>query len=144
MVETFLSESMMVLKLLLSLLLGGLIGWQREYTGQEAGIRTFAFIALGSCIFGILSVEIFFPGDPGRIAAQVVSGIGFMGVGMIIRDGADIRGLTTAATLWCAAAIGLSIAYNYFAMGIFSAVLILGLLFLPSTPFWKVITGKKE
>lgn len=103
------------LRLLVSLLLGGLIGLERESRHQPAGLRTHILITLGSTV--IMLVSIFIPqtftdfrnGDPGRMAAQVVSGIGFLGAGAIFRLGANVRGLTTAATIWVAAAIGLAV-----------------------------------
>lgn len=131
-------------KLLLSLLLGGLIGWQREHTGHEAGVRTFLSISMGSCLFGLISSHVSFPGDPGRIAAQIVSGISFMGAGIIMREGGVIRGLTTAATLWASAAIGLSIAFNLYVIGIVSTLLIFLFLYLPSLKNWEKFTGRKH
>ena len=106
-------------KLLLASVLGALIGLEREVHGRPAGFRTHLLVSLGSCLFTIISIDFYriygnFSGtipygvDPGRIAAQVVSGIGFLGAGAIIREKASIRGLTTAACLWVAAAIGLS------------------------------------
>lgn len=109
----------MIIKLLLASLLGAIIGLEREVHGRPAGFRTHLLVSLGSCLFVIISIDLYriygnFSGvgpvgvDPGRIAAQVVTGIGFLGAGAIIREKASIRGLTTAACLWVAAAIGLS------------------------------------
>lgn len=106
-------------KLLLASVLGAFIGLEREVHGRPAGFRTHLLVSLGSCLFVIISIDLYriygnFSGvgpvgvDPGRIAAQVVTGIGFLGAGAIIREKASIRGLTTAACLWVAAAIGLS------------------------------------
>jgi putative Mg2+ transporter-C (MgtC) family protein len=106
-------------KLLLASLLGALIGFERELHGRPAGFRTHLLVSLGSCLFVIVSIDFYrmygnFSGmgtvgvDPGRIAAQVVTGIGFLGAGAIFRERAAVRGLTTAACLWVAAAIGLS------------------------------------
>lgn len=133
-----------IFKLVLSLLLGGLIGWQREHTGHEAGVRTFLSICMGSCLFGLISYHISFPGDPGRIAAQIVSGIGFMGVGVIIREGGAIRGLTTAATLWASSAIGLAVAFNMYVLAIIATFLIFAFLYLPSMRNWNKFTGRKH
>lgn len=140
----FLAEKEEIFKLILSLLLGGLIGWQREHTGHEAGVRTFSSISIGSCLFGLISYHISFPGDPGRIAAQIVSGIGFMGVGVIIRDGGSIKGLTTAATLWATSAIGLAVAFQLYVLAIFTALLIFVFLYLPSIKTWSRFTGRKK
>lgn len=130
------------LRLVLALLLGGIIGWQREHYGHEAGVRTFSLISLGSCLFGILSHHMAFPGDPGRIAAQVVSGIGFIGVGLIIKEQGSIKGLTTAATLWAVSAVGLSMGYGLYYVAILTCVLIFVSLFLRSIPHWDKIIGK--
>jgi putative Mg2+ transporter-C (MgtC) family protein len=130
-----------LIKLLISIILGGIIGWQREHTGHEAGIRTFCSICMGSCLFGIVSTAIS-SGDPGRIAAQVVSGIGFIGIGVIIRDGGSIKGLTTAATLWSTAAIGLAVAYNLYILSALSTALMFSFLFLSRTQFWHYIAKR--
>ena len=101
------------LRLLLAAALGALIGVEREIHGHPAGMRTHLLVALGSAIFTVLSIYGFGdpnrPGfDPSRIAAQIVSGIGFLGAGAILKEGASIRGLTTAASLWATAAVGLA------------------------------------
>lgn len=96
--------------------LGAAIGFERELQDQPAGLRTHVSVALGSCVFGVLSALGFreFEGlagyqlDPGRVAAQVVVGIGFLGAGVIIREGSSIRNVTTAASLWVTAAVGLA------------------------------------
>ncbi|MBB6051583.1 MgtC/SapB family protein [Armatimonas rosea] len=91
--------------LILASLLGGFIGAQREATNHSAGLRTHVLVCLGACLL----TRIHFPsGDPGRIAAQVVTGIGFLGAGVILRRGLSVRGLTTAATVWIVAAIGIA------------------------------------
>ena len=106
-------------RLLLASLLGALIGLEREIHGRTAGFRTHLLVSLGSALFMAVSINFYrefgsFSGtipvgiDPGRVAAQVVTGIGFLGAGAIIRDKASVRGLTTAACLWIAAAIGLA------------------------------------
>lgn len=102
-------------KLIFSFIAGGLVGLNRERHKQPAGFRTHILICLGSTLLMILSIYIpqtyldFKNGDPGRIAAQVVTGIGFLGAGAIIRLGTNIRGLTTAASIWLISAVGLSI-----------------------------------
>lgn len=119
----------MLWRLLLASLLGGLIGFEREIHGRPAGFRTHLLVSLGSCLFCITSIEIYlrfgnFSGgvpvgvDPGRIAAQVVTGIGFLGAGAIIRERASIRGLTTAACLWVAAALGIACGIGLFYLAI--------------------------
>lgn len=105
----------LALRLLVSAALGGLIGLEREIHGHPAGTRTHLLVALGSAIFTVLSMHGFAGQvDPTRIAAQIVSGIGFLGAGAIIRSGASVRGLTTAASLWASAAIGLAAGAAYY------------------------------
>ncbi|CNE33739.1 MgtC family protein [Yersinia nurmii] len=94
-----------VLNILLATTLGALIGAERQWRQRMAGLRTYALVATGAAIF-VLSSAVTSPDSPGRIAAQIVSGIGFLGAGVIMRDGMNIRGLNTAATLWCSAAVG--------------------------------------
>lgn len=96
-------------RVLLAIVLGAAIGLERQWRLRTAGIRTNALVAVGSALFvmlGVAGAEDRPAADPTRVAAQVVSGIGFLGAGVILRDGLKIRGLTTAATLWCAAAVG--------------------------------------
>ena len=97
------------LRLALAAALGGAIGLEREYRHKPAGLRTNMLISLGSALFSILSVELGAgAGSPDRIAAQVVTGIGFLGAGAILRSGENVHGLTTAATIWVNAAIGMA------------------------------------
>jgi putative Mg2+ transporter-C (MgtC) family protein len=104
-----------LIRLFFSFLAGGLIGLERESRRQPAGLRTHILISIGSTLLMLLSIyipQVFFDmknGDPGRIAAQVVSGIGFLGAGAILKLGNNVKGLTTAASIWVAAAVGLSI-----------------------------------
>lgn len=100
----------MVTRLLLGALLGGFIGLDRETHGRPAGLRTHILVALGSTLFTLVSIS--YAGahsDPARISAQIVTGVGFLGAGTIMRQGNTIRGLTTAASLWTAAAIGMAV-----------------------------------
>jgi putative Mg2+ transporter-C (MgtC) family protein len=92
--------------LLLAWLLGGLIGWQREATGRAAGLRTHVLVCVAACLITRVSFE---TRDPGRIAAQIVTGVGFLGAGVILRRGVSVRGLTTAATIWTVAGIGIAV-----------------------------------
>lgn len=106
-------------KVVVSILCGGLIGLEREIKHKPAGLRTNILICLGATLFTTLSVLMAelaapgHPGDPARIAAQVVSGIGFLGGGMIMQSGGNVSGLTSAATVWVVAAIGLCIGLGY-------------------------------
>jgi putative Mg2+ transporter-C (MgtC) family protein len=94
-----------ILRLALALLLGSAIGFERQWNQKMAGLRTNALVALGSCGFVVFSGMVG-QGDPTRVAAQVVSGIGFLGAGIILREGVNVHGLNTAATLWCSAMVG--------------------------------------
>ena len=95
-------------KLLVSLLLGALIGAEREYKGRNIGFRTIILITLGSTLFTILSFILGKDNDPARIASNIVTGVGFLGAGAIFRDGASVRGMTTASLIWISAAIGMA------------------------------------
>lgn len=105
-------------RLLLAAALGAAIGIERELRQKEAGLRTNTLIALGSALFTILSIELAdgARGDPSRVAAQIVTGIGFLGGGAILRTGASIRGLTTAATIWVNSAIGMAAGSGRYAL----------------------------
>nr|WP_300003783.1 MgtC/SapB family protein [Tissierella sp.] len=122
----------LVLRLLLATLIGGLIGIERENTNRPAGLRTHILVTVGSALIMLISTQNFGEGnDPARLAAQVVSGIGFLGAGTIIRTGNTIRGLTTAASLWVCGGIGLAIGSGYYLGGITTAIIVflsLGLL----------------
>ncbi len=125
-------EIVMALRLLLAAVLGGLIGLQREKTGKPAGLRTHMLICMGATIFTLVSIY-GFSGmvDPSRVAAGVVTGIGFIGAGAIIfrtREG-YVSGLTTAATIWVVAGIGLAVGSGlYLASAIITAIVLIVLL----------------
>ncbi|MFN3813970.1 MAG: MgtC/SapB family protein [Aquificaceae bacterium] len=127
-----------ILRLLLAFILGSLIGFEREKRKQPAGFRTHSVLALGSSLMSILSIYIpyaYVQGpsvDPSRIASQVITGIGFLGAGAIIRIGVSIRGLTTAASLWTTAGIGLSVGAGMYVLSILTATLLLTTLSLMS------------
>jgi len=107
-------------RLFLSAILGGLIGLERESHGRPAGLRTHILVCLGSCLVMMISIYgfRFGKGDPARLAAQVVSGIGFLGAGTILREGASVKGLTTAASLWVVAGIGLAMGGGFYFAGL--------------------------
>ena len=98
-----------LLKLVIAVILGGAVGWERETLDRPAGFRTHVLVCVGSAVYMLVSESFAGQGDPGRIAAQVASGMGFLGAGTILRHGSVVRGLTTAASLWTVAAIGLCI-----------------------------------
>lgn len=93
-------------RLLIALLLGALVGVERQWRQRTAGLRTNALVSLGAASFTLFSTQVDGDASPTRVAAQVVSGVGFLGAGVMLKDGATVRGLNTAATLWCAAAVG--------------------------------------
>jgi putative Mg2+ transporter-C (MgtC) family protein len=107
---TSLSDWELTQRLLLAALLGGAIGMEREWRNKEAGLRTNILIAIGSALFTLMSIELTDAktGDTSRVAAQIVTGIGFLGAGAIMRTNSGIQGLTTAATIWVNAAIGVA------------------------------------
>ena len=126
-------EVEMVLRLLLAAALGATIGYQRERAGKPAGLRTHILICVGAALFTVASLYGFGAvADPSRVAAGIVAGIGFIGAGAIIRTGEGIvAGLTTAATIWAVAAIGLAAGAGLYLVSAVTTVLILIVLFLP-------------
>lgn len=119
-------EIELILKILLSSVLGGLIGLERELSGKEAGLRTTILIAIGSTLFTILSfkiIKIAGAGDPSRIIAQIVTGIGFIGAGSIIHSRVSVHGLTTAATIWTVSAIGIAVGSGLYLFSLIMALL---------------------
>ena len=123
------------IRLIVATLLGALVGIEREAHGKEAGFRTYALVSLGSALIMIVSTEIFeiYKGvttsvDPSRIAAQVVSGIGFLGAGAIIRYSERVKGLTTAAGIWAVSGIGLACGLKQYFPAIMTAILTLVVL----------------
>lgn len=116
-------ELSMAGRLLFSAVLGMAIGLERERHNRSAGIRTYAAISMGACAFGLISMHVGAP-DPTRIAAQVVSGIGFIGAGIIFRQSDRVTGLTTAATVWATAAVGMAVAYRMLVLPALMALLL--------------------
>ncbi len=126
----FLFELQDLIKLLLAVLVGGLIGAEREFRDKAAGFRTNIFICVGATLFTIFSAKLAGEGDPARIAANVVTGIGFLGAGAILRDGGRVVGLTTAATIWLVAALGMGIGggqYAFVGVALGAALIVLWL-----------------
>lgn len=119
-----------IVKIILALVLGGIMGLERQYNDKPAGYATNSIICLGSALFTMLSLYMAeMGGDPGRIAAQIVSGVGFLGAGAILREGNKISGLTTAASVWLVAAIGMTVGFGQYllASSACAAVLLLQL-----------------
>ena len=122
----------MVLRLVVAALLCSIVGWERELADKPAGFRTLGLVGLGSALFAVLSSEAFPGADvPTRLAAGVVTGVGFLGAGTIIRTGVNVRGLTTAASIWAVSAVGLSIGFGFYPIAIAGAVLSLFILHFP-------------
>lgn len=123
-----------VYKLLLSMFLGAVVGYERKRKGQTAGVRTFSLIAMGASLAMLLSIYVpqeymgLKNGDPGRIAAQVITGIGFLGAGAIIQMKGSVRGLTTAAGIWMVAIIGMAVGVGMYVVSILACALILFIL----------------
>ncbi len=120
-----------IMPLLIATGLGSLIGLEREIAGKDPSLRTFSLICLGSCLFTIMSTEAALGvpnADPGRIGAQLVSGIGFLGAGAIFRSKDGVAGLTTAALIWMTAAIGMSVGFGKYKTAITSTIIALAIL----------------
>ena len=126
-------EIEIICQLILATFLGALIGLEREYKRKEAGLQTYSLVALGTCLFTIISFELFnffldrtrISFDPSRIIQAVAIGIGFIGAGVIFRQPAGIIGLTTAAGLWATAAIGIAVGVKLYFLAIFTTFLAL-------------------
>jgi putative Mg2+ transporter-C (MgtC) family protein len=111
-----------VLKIIFSAVIGCLVGLEREIRRKPAGFRTLAIICLGSTIFTICSYKLGFAGNQDRIAANVITGVGFLGAGVIFRNGFSVSGITTAATIWIAAALGMLVGIGEYTLAIISLV----------------------
>ncbi len=134
--DTIIMDKGMLLNILLAIVLGFAIGFEREITNKWAGLRTHILVCLGSCIFTLLSIYAF-PifahspqADPARIAAQILTGIGFIGGGTVLRHGSSIYGLTTAATLWITASIGMACGCGFRTLAMVATVLSVAVLVL--------------
>jgi len=139
------TEADVALRILVAVLLGAAIGLERELTGQMAGLRTHITVALGAALFGLVSAYSFsefiqeraesnYQVDVTRIASNVVTGVGFLAGGVIIKHGASVRGLTTAASLWVTAAVGLAVGLGSFFMGVAATVALIVTLALLRGP----------
>lgn len=117
-----------LIKLLLSLILGGIVGYEREHKSRPAGLRTHILVCIGAALVQITSIDYLNAGgiltDPMRLGAQVISGIGFLGAGTILKEGANIKGLTTAASIWAVGCIGLAVGTGLYFEGTAATILI--------------------
>jgi putative Mg2+ transporter-C (MgtC) family protein len=122
------SDLNLIINLLMAFVLGGMIGWVREKEGKAAGLRTHVLVCVGSALFMLLSGEMMLKSgmaDPGRIAAGVVAGIGFIGAGTIVQARGSVKGITTAASIWVTAAIGIAAGTGYYVGAIAATVIAL-------------------
>lgn len=143
-----LTDTQIIIRLTLSVVLSGLIGLERQLHRRNAGLRTHILVCLGSCLIMLTSLYVFdiyenkAAIDPARIAAGVITGIGFLGAGTIIRERTEVKGLTTAASLWVVAAIGLAVGCGFYSASLFTAALtLLALLVLR---YAEVFLGEKK
>lgn len=148
----FIDEWHIFIRLMLAVCLGGLIGFEREQSNHAAGLRTNILVCLGSCLLMMLSIYGFSdfvdePNvrvDPARLAAAVITGIGFLGAGTILFTGKSITGLTTAASLWVVSAIGLAVGSGFYFASVTSTVLVLLILWALNKIERKYVKGKKQ
>lgn len=126
---TLATQLELALRLLLAAALGAIIGWQREKAHKPAGLRTHMLIAIGAALFTIVSINGFIGGNPSQVAAGVVTGIGFLGAGAIMHRGRSVEGLTTAASIWAVAAIGLAVGAGMYLLAVLTAVTVFLVLF---------------
>ncbi len=139
------SDLTVVMRLLLAAVLSGAIGYERERHGRAAGLRTHILVCVGSTLLMLVGLHLteVYRGianvDPGRIAAQVVSGIGFLGAGTIMRFRASVRGLTTAASLWAVAGVGLAVGCGFYSAAIVTTLIILTVLFWLTRVEWQLV-----
>ena len=147
---TIVSDQEVVVRLLLAVLFSGLIGLEREVSGRAAGFRTHILVCVGSTLVMLTALHLMdqYRGmasiDPGRVAAQVVSGIGFLGAGTIIQIRDSVRGLTTAAGLWASAGIGLAIGSGFYVGAVATTVIVLLVLRFLSRFEQKVVGSKQK
>jgi putative Mg2+ transporter-C (MgtC) family protein len=135
-----LSDAELIQRLLLAAALGAILGFERELRQKSAGLRTNILISIGAALFTLMSYELAdgTGADPGRVAAQIVTGIGFLGAGAIMRTDSGIYGLTTAATIWVNAAVGVAAGGGEFRLAIIATIVTLVVLLLLH-PFEKII-----
>lgn len=124
------NELNLIFDLLLSVVAGFIIGAERESRGKDAGISTHTMVIVGAMLFTFMS-SLVDPASESRIAAQIVSGIGFLGAGLIVKDGANVKNLTTASSIWVTGAIGMAFGFNYHVIGI---IVTLAVALIPRIP----------
>ena len=125
-----------LLRLVLSVVFGGLIGLEREVVHRPAGLRTHMLVSLGSALFVLITIETL-PGEVARIIAGIATGVGFLGAGTIFRSKSEVHGLTTAASIWAVSAVGLAVGLGYYLMTLIAVILVLIVLQLNKVEFFK-------
>jgi len=148
----YINELQIALRLVLAVLLGGMIGFEREQSSHAAGLRTHMMVCLGSCLLMLLSIygfsafvdEVNVRVDPARLAAAVITGVGFLGAGTILHTGRGITGLTTAASVWVVSAIGLGVGAGFYFASSVATAMVLFVLWAMNKLERKYIRGKRE
>ncbi len=148
----YINELQIALRLVLAVLLGGMIGFEREQSSHAAGLRTHMMVCLGSCLLMLLSIygfsafvdEVNVRVDPARLAAAVITGVGFLGAGTILHTGKGITGLTTAASVWVVSAIGLGVGAGFYFASSVATAMVLFVLWVMNKLERKFIRGKRE
>lgn len=131
-----------IIRFLLAILWGGIVGAEREYKGKAAGFRTTIMISFGACFFTIMSIAIGGDANPDRIASNIVTGLGFLCAGVIFKSDNHINGITTAATVWAVAAVGMGIGGGYYIASASGSLLILFILLI--LPYFQKIIDQKN
>lgn len=116
-----------VIQIFVAILIGLIIGAEREYQNKSAGLRTFILVSFGACIFTILSIEIGI-GNPDRLAANIITGIGFLGAGVIFKDDNKVGGITTATTIWATASLGMAVGSGHIVLALFGTAIVMVIL----------------
>ena len=124
----FIPVDQLIIRLLIATILGGLIGLEREYRHKEAGLRTNMLVALGSALAMVISTS--FEVDPARIASGIITGIGFLGGGIIIQSRGEVHGITTAATIWVVATVGMAAGLGYITAALATTAIALVVLYI--------------
>lgn len=130
------TEQRLLIDLILSVIAGFIIGAERERRGKDAGISTYTMVIVGSMMFTFLS-SLVDPNSESRIAAQIVSGVGFLGAGLILKEGTNVKNLTTAASIWASASVGMAFGFDYHVIGLLVTAAI---AFVPRIPHVDTLT----
>ena len=132
-------QGLVALQILCAFFLGGFIGFEREKNKLGAGIRTYAAVCMGSAIFTIIGTNLMDAGGASRMASSVITGVGFLGAGLIFQDKSQQRviGLTTAATVWATASVGVAVGYHLYGIAVISAIALYSLLSLDEFKWYK-------